>query len=202
MRNIEEKPHWESFFFSSSVKDDQLIQLYKYRLLILVTIITGLLMWTYSFISLFFVHGNALATIGITCSVIHALSPLVYKLTRSMTLAAYNMVVAGMVFQFSFSFFTGGFYAPTLIWFAVLPLIVGLLTNKTHAVLWTFISASGYVSMFFLQEAGWVPESTLSELGRTLTQFMIGLGLISLVGGFTLFFLELGYFYYHKPKGS
>ncbi|WP_413944126.1 hypothetical protein [Bdellovibrio sp. HCB-162] len=199
---MNEKPHWESFLFSASVKEDQLTQLYKYRLLIVVTVITGLLMWTYSFISLFFVQGKTLAAIGITCSVIHALSPLVYRLSRSMTLAAYNMVIAGMTFQFSFSFFTGGFYSPTLIWFAVLPLIVGLLTNKTHAAIWTFLSAFAYVLMFYLHEAGVVPESTLSDLGKTLTQFMIGLGLISLVGGFTLFFLELGYFYYHKPKGS
>ncbi|MNL25717.1 hypothetical protein D3C87_1472050 [compost metagenome] len=105
-----------------------------------------------------------------------------------------------MIFQFSFSFFTGGFFSPTLLWFAVLPLIVGLLTNKTHAVIWTFLSVSAYVTMFWLQKAGLVPESTINDLGRTLAQFMIGLGLIGLVGGFTVFFLELSYFYYQKGK--
>ncbi|WII73438.1 hypothetical protein QJS83_06090 [Bdellovibrio sp. 22V] len=202
MRNHEEHLHWASFLFSSSIKEDDLTRLYKYRLLILITVITGLLMWTYSFVSLFFVTGGTLATIGFTCSIVHALSPVVYKLTRSMKAAAYNMVVAGMIFQFSFAFYTGGFYSPTLIWFAVLPMIVGLLTNRTHAIAWTFISVSGYVLMFFLQNAGVIPESTLSDLGRNLTQFMIGLGLISLIGGFTVFFLELAYFYHHKPKDS
>ncbi|MFS4460301.1 hypothetical protein [Bdellovibrio sp. HCB2-146] len=192
--------HWGSHLFSSEVQEDDVVLLYKYRLLILVTLITGLLMWTYSFISIFFVEAQALGRIGVSCSVVHAFSPFIYRLTKSMKIAAYSMVTAGMIFQFSFSFFTGGFFSPTLLWFAVLPLIVGLLTNKTHAVVWTFLSVSAYVLMFWLQKENLVPESTINDLGRTLAQFMIGLGLIGLVGGFTVFFLELSYFYYQKGK--
>ena len=192
--------HWSANLFSAAVKEDDMVRLYKYRFLILITIITGLLMWTYSFISLFFVSDERLMAIGFTCSVVHALSPAVYRLTRSMTVAAYSMVTAGMIFQFSFSYFTGGFFSPTLLWFAVLPLIVGLLTNRLHATLWTFISVAAYVLMFVLQQEGLVPDSAINDLGKTLAQFMIGMGLIGLVGGFTVFFLELAYFYHHKPK--
>ena|GEM_PF-5090609 len=199
---MEQKPaiHWSTHIFSSEVMEDDLVRLYKYRLLILITVITGLLMWTYAFISLFFVAEPLLAKIGFTCSIVHAFSPLVYKATRSMKLAAYTMVTAGMIFQFSFSYFTGGFFSPTLLWFAVLPLIVGLLTNRTHAIVWTFTSVSAYVLMFLLQRENMIPDSTINELGRTLAQFMIGLGLIGLVGGFTVFFLELAYFYHQKPR--
>ncbi len=196
----EEQIHWGTSLFSLDVKEDLHVRHYKWRLLLLITLLTGLLMWTYSFISLFFVEDSTLAQIGFTCSILHALSPLVYRWTRSMPVAAYNMVISGMVFQFSFSFFTGGFFSPTLIWFAVLPLIVGLLTKRFHAVVWTFLSVGAYMLMFLLQNKGLVPESSISELGRTLAQFMIGLGLIGLVGGFTVFFLELAYFYHHKPK--
>jgi hypothetical protein len=192
--------HWSTNLFSAAVKEDEMVRLYKYRFLILITVITGLLMWTYSFISLFFVSDDRLTAIGFTCSIVHALSPVVYRLTRSMTVAAYSMVTAGMIFQFSFSYFTGGFFSPTLLWFAVLPLIVGLLTSRLHATLWTFISVGAYVLMFALQQKGLVPESAINDLGKTLAQFMIGMGLIGLVGGFTVFFLELAYFYHHKPK--
>lgn len=192
--------HWGSYLFSSEVQDDDVVLLYKYRLLILITLITGLLMWTYSLISIFFVDAVSLGRIGVSCSIIHALSPLVYRLTKSMKLAAYTMVTAGMVFQFSFSYYTGGFFSPTLLWFAVLPLIVGLLTNRTHAIVWTFLSVSAYVLMFWLQKQNLVPESSIRDLGKTLAQFMIGLGLIGLVGGFTVFFLELSYFYYQKDR--
>lgn len=198
----EDRLHWGASLFSLDVKEDNLVRHYKGRLLVLITVLTGLLMWTYSLISLFFVEQPVLARIGFTCSIIHALSPLVYRISRSMVAAAYNMVLAGMVFQFSFSFFTGGFFSPTLLWFAVLPLIVGLLTNRTHAVAWTFISVAAYILMFLLQNQGWVPEPSISALGKTLAQFMIGMGLIGLVGGFTVFFLELAYFYHHKPKDS
>ncbi|MBO9668502.1 MAG: HAMP domain-containing histidine kinase, partial [Bdellovibrio sp.] len=109
-----------------------------------------------------------------------------------------TMVTAGIVFQFSFSYFTGGFYSPTLLWFAVLPMIVGILTNKTHALTWIFICSLEYILMFFLQQEKLVPASQLSAEGRVVAQFMVGLGLIGLVGGFTLFFIELGYFYHNK----
>jgi hypothetical protein len=194
------KLHWSSNLFSSEVEEDELVLLYKYRLLILITVITALLMWTYALISIFFVSDPRLGYIGVICSIIHALSPLVYRATKSMTTAAYSMVTAGMIFQFSFSYFTGGFFSPTLLWFAVLPLIVGLLTNRSHAIIWTFLCVTAYVSMFLLQKSNHVPESMINDLGRTLAQFMIGLGLIGLVGGFTVFFLELAYFYHHHKK--
>lgn len=198
----ERKLHWSANLFSEAVREDNLVRQYKFRLLVLITVLTGLLMWTYSFISVFFVQERRLAYIGFACSFVHALSPLVYRMTRSMVSAAYGMVISGMIFQFMFSFYTGGFYAPTLLWFAVLPLIVGLLTNRTHALVWTYICVAAYSFMFLLDRGGSVPESTISDLGRTLAQFMIGLGLIGLVGGFTVFFLELAYFYHHKPKDS
>ncbi|AFY00513.1 hypothetical protein [Bdellovibrio bacteriovorus] len=198
----EEQILWGTTLFSLDVKEDQHVRHYKWRLLVLITLLTGLLMWTYSFISLFFVDNPTLAQIGFSCSIVHAFSPLIYRWSRSMSLAAYSMVTSGMIFQFSFSYFTGGFFSPTLIWFAVLPLIVGLLTSRVHAVFWTFLSVGAYMLMFLLQSKGLVPESSISELGRTLAQFMIGLGLIGLVGGFTVFFLELAYFYHHKPKDS
>lgn len=201
-QSLEQTQDWNAFYFSTSIEDDHLVRLFKYKLLILITILTGLLMWTYSFIALFLVEQKQLAYIGFACSAIHAFAPLAGKWSKSLAAGAYCMVVPGMIFQYAFSYFTGGFYSPTLIWFSVLPLIVGILTNKSHAALWIVITAVAFVSMYYLNLRDWVPESTLSPLGQTLTQFMTGLGLIGLVGGFTLFFLELSYFYHHRSKGS
>ncbi len=198
MRTPEVSPLVGNWLFSSVVEDDALTRSYKYRLLVIITVLTGLLMWMYSFLSIFLVTSEVLAIIGFTCSMVHALCPILYKTTRSMIFAAYTMVTAGMIFQFSFAYYTGGFYAPTLIWFAVLPMIVGILTNKTHALVWIFICVLDFVLMFFLQSSRLVPASQLTAEGRVVAQFMVGLGLIGLVGGFTLFFIELGYFYHNK----
>lgn len=202
MSDMEQTQNWNDFVFSSSVEESETVRLFKSRLLTLITVFTGLLMWTYSFIALLLVEREELAYIGFACSMVHALAPLVGKWTKSICSGAYCMVVPGMIFQFSFSFFTGGFFAPTLIWFAVLPLIMGILTNKAHAALWIFITALGFLGMYYLHASGYVPESSLTPLGQTVAQFMIGLGLIGLVGGFTIFFLELSYFYHGKSKGS
>ncbi|WP_413585158.1 sensor histidine kinase [Bdellovibrio sp. HCB274] len=187
-----------NWLFSSVVEDDAVTRSYKYRLLVAITLLTGLFMWMYSFLSIFLVADKRLATIGFTCAVVHALCPLWYRFTRSIPFATYVMVTAGIVFQTSFAYFTGGFFAPTLFWIAVLPMIVGILTNKTHALTWIFICVSVYVLMFLAQAQRLVPANQLSEDGKVVVQFMVGLGLIALVGGFSLFFIELGYFYHNK----
>lgn len=56
--------HWGASLFSLDVKEDGLVRHYKSRLLVLITVLTGLLMWTYSLISLFFVEQPILARIG------------------------------------------------------------------------------------------------------------------------------------------
>ncbi|WP_413575642.1 sensor histidine kinase [Bdellovibrio sp. HCB290] len=187
-----------NWLFSSVVEDDAVTRSYKYRLLVAITLLTGLFMWMYSFLSIFLVADKRLATIGFTCAIVHAFCPMWYKMARSIAFATYVMVASGMVFQTSFAYFTGGFFAPTLFWIAVLPMIVGILTNKTHALTWIFICVSGYVMMFLAQARGLVPPNQLSEDGKVVVQFMVGLGLIALVGGFSLFFIELGYFYHNK----
>jgi hypothetical protein len=108
------------------------------------------------------------------------------------------MVIAGAIFQFGFSFFTGGFYAPTLIWFAVLPMIVGILTNRVHAAVWMYVTVAAYVLMFFLNQNNLVPVSQLGSEGRVITQFLVGLGLIGLVGDTTVINADA----YRIPEGS
>ena len=198
MKRFQSTAEVSNWLFSRVVTDDALTRSYKGRLLVSITILTGLLMWTYTLMAFFFVSGRTLSWIGLVCSLVHAMSPWVYKRTGSLIAAAYTMVIAGAIFQFGFSFFTGGFYAPTLIWFAVLPMIVGILTNRVHAAVWIYVTVAAYVLMFFLNQNNLVPVSQLGSEGRVITQFLVGLGLIGLVGGFSLFFIELGYFYHNK----
>ncbi|QDK36826.1 hypothetical protein [Bdellovibrio sp. NC01] len=198
MTNVRHQDVPGNWLFSSSVLENEEILNYKFRLLLTINFVTALVMWMYVFIASFFVAGSTEGYIGFVCSVLHVFSPLIYRWTRSMPLAAYNVVATGFVFQTTFAYRTGGFYSPTLIWVAVLPLIVGILTSKAHAILWTMISASAVVVMFYLQQANLIPPDQLLESGRATVQFMIALGLIILVGGFTLFFIELGYFFYNN----
>ncbi|WP_413582445.1 sensor histidine kinase [Bdellovibrio sp. HCB288] len=198
MKSTESGIFFGNWLFSSVVEDDALTRSYKYRLLVAITLLTGLFMWMYSILSVVLVVDKRLASIGFTCAIVHAFCPMWYKITRSIAFATYVMVAAGMTFQTAFAYFTGGFFAPTLFWIAVLPMIVAILTNKTHALTWIFICVAGYALMFLAQTRGLVPPNQLSEDGKVVVQFMVGLGLIALVGGFSLFFVELGYFYHNK----
>lgn len=159
-------------------------------------------MWSYTAIS-FINIGRGLGTIGLVCSILHALSPYMYRKFKSKELAVYVMVSSGLVFQWSFAFLTGGFYAPTLLWVAVLPLIVAVITDVKHTVIWTGISLASFIVMFFLHQPLGLSEAFLESEARTpLYQFMIGGGLIMTNGLFAIFLVKVGVHFSEKQKSQ
>ncbi|MBO9668785.1 MAG: hypothetical protein J7501_18445, partial [Bdellovibrio sp.] len=87
MKNTEPNLYFGNWLFSSVVEDDALTRSYKYRLLVSITILTGLLMWTYTLVAAFFISGLEACVVGFVCSTVHALSPVIYRKTHSMVLA-------------------------------------------------------------------------------------------------------------------
>lgn len=159
-------------------------------------------MWSYTAVS-FFTVGAHLGLIGLVCSVLHALSPTIYKKLKSRQLAVYTMVLAGLVFQWSFAFFTGGFYSPTLLWVAVLPLIVAVITDVKHTLIWTGISLGSFILMYVLQEPlSLSAQASGQNLPVPLYQFMIGGGLILTNGLFAVFLVKVGLHFSERQRSQ
>lgn len=102
---------------------------------------TGVLMWTYALLAL-----NAFSTpvpglVGISCSFIHLLSPLLFLITARSAIVCSVTLGAGIVHQLTFAYFSGGVESAILMWLPILPLLAGYIEGRRSLLLWTFISA-------------------------------------------------------------
>ena len=155
-----------------------------------VLIVTALFMWGYVVVSYFVMATSIVSTVGILASLIHNSSYFFYKKTKSLVVSSYVLVLGGLLFQWTFAFFAGGFHSPTLIWLAVLPVIVGLLTQKIHAFIWMIISIVGILMMSWVTHV-FEPQNYLLPIGMDLEVYIVFLGLILLISAFTIFLIHM-----------
>ena len=165
--------------------------------LIIAVYTTAALMWSYSFNSAFHIDSTLLTYIGFICSTIHFISPLLYKITGSITLATRTFIGAGFIFQFTHGFFTGGFFSNTIIWFSILPLIGGVINGSKELILWSITSIVGVLILFFFNE---YTVNIITPLGAKWAQFNISLGYIFL--NFALFYSYMYFKEQHRIQLS
>lgn len=173
---------------------DQYDNVHKFRVhsLLAVTFITGLLMWSYAFLSHIYINHPSIKYIGFFYAIIHLTAPFLYKATGSIEKSTYIMLIPGGIFQTHYAILTGGFLSPLLIWLAILPVIAGVLTNIKHTVIWTIISCSSFSIIAYLHNyMGYFHTNYLEGAGITITQVITSFGLIFLHSGFTIFLLKL-----------
>lgn len=138
-------------------------------------LLTSALMWSYSFNSLFYIDSPLLVRIGFIYTIIHLFSPLIYKFTGSILLTVNVFIGAGMLFQFTHAFYSGGFFSATTIWFSILPLIAGIIKGRNILVAWSVLAFIGVGTLFFLADH---TQDLLVGFGRTWAQLNIALGYI------------------------
>jgi signal transduction histidine kinase len=171
------KKDYERFFgwfISGKIFDDEEVVGQVHRLLFTI-ILTSALMWSYLFNAYFCVDSYILTVIGATCTLLHILSPLIYRVTGSISLATSTFVFAGFLFQFSHSFFTGGFQSNTLIWFSILPLIAGIINGKKALIYWTIFAFLSVAILFFIDEH---TVFAITKFGEMWAQLNIAVGYI------------------------
>ncbi len=169
----------------------------RYRWFKLIFGLTSIFMWGYCFVAYAYVNTLCMS-IGVFASLMHASSAYVFRRTRSMVVATYVLIGAGFIFQVSFSYFTGGFFSATLLWLAFSPLLVSVLTTRKHGFCWTVISILGTLSLYSMNRLGMVPPSVLTEEGRVVTQLMVSIGMVMLVGSHSIFLLSMGELYHRE----
>lgn len=167
------------------------VKYFRVELLIAVTLITSVLMWTYGFVSFNYIAHPSITYVGFLYAFMHFASPAVYRLTGSLPLATYAMLIPGGAFQTHFSLLTGGFHTPTLIWVGILPLIAGLLTNRLHTLIWSGIVCVILTSVFILDYKYQALPNLLQDGGQLITQLLITYGMVVLNCIFTIFILQV-----------
>jgi signal transduction histidine kinase len=145
-----------------------------------IVLTTSLLMWSYSLVALTTINSYIPGIVGTLCSLIHLLSPLIFRVSKSTTWAGNVMLTAGMIHQGTFSYYTGGFAAHTLIWFGILPMLGGLINGRKGTTTWTIATTTMALLMLGLQIYGHVFPNIISENGRLLAQMLLVFGWIFL----------------------
>jgi hypothetical protein len=78
---------------------------FSIHLHLVVVATTGLLMWAYAIIGLMSFDSPIPAIVGFTASIIHLLSPLVFRFSNNKILALWLVVAPGFIHQSTFAYF-------------------------------------------------------------------------------------------------
>lgn len=126
---------------------------------------TGLLMWSYAILAWLAIPSKVPGLVGIVCSLIHLLSPLLYRYSTRTFWISNLAIGAGMLHQITFSYFTGGYLSFTLKWFAILPMLSGIICGRKGAITWAIITLNVTAIFLVLHLIDYPFPNDISRLG-------------------------------------
>lgn len=132
---------------------------------IVTVLCTGVLMWGYAILASFTIASPVPGIVGVACSLVHLLSPLLWRLTNNTYLISNVLLGAGIIHQSTFTYYTGGFTSNILIWFGILPLIGGMIYARKGALTWSITSALVALAFFLLHINGYQFPNLISPIG-------------------------------------
>lgn len=121
----------------------------------LITVLcTGIFMWTYVVISFVFMSSAAPKIISLVASIIHLLTPLLFRFSNRVFVIANIMLAAGMSHQLVSAVYSGGFNSYILIWFGILPTLAGIITGMRGLMVWATITTSVCATLLIMDVSG------------------------------------------------
>lgn len=152
---------------------------------------TGILMWAYAILALLTIDHPLPGIVGVVASLVHILSPLLFRINNRLYLNTNLFLGAGMIHQATFGFFCGGFYSNIIIWFGILPLLAGVVCGKKGIITW--LSMSTFVSLGFivLQMNNYPFPYLISPNGLLISQALVTFGWIFVAAIIVWVFLVL-----------
>ena len=139
---------------------------------------TGILMWSYGFLAYFTIQSSVPGIIGLICSGVHLLAPLLFRISSNSYIISNVFISAGIIHQSSYSYFTGGFNSNILIWFGILPMLGGVICGKKGSITWGAISIFVALSFLYLDVTGHPFPNLISKTGIFWTQALLVFGWI------------------------
>jgi signal transduction histidine kinase len=142
---------------------------------LVIALTMGILMMGHTFIALNTSSSPIPGYVGLLASALHLQSPLLYRFTNNPMIPMNVLLCAGILYQSTFSYFTGGFESPLLISLGILPLLGGMIGGRRGAVFWGLISISVALGFLLLELMGHPFPRTMTPdgqfLGHTLHVF-------------------------------
>lgn len=147
---------------------------------LVVVLSTGVLMWGYAILALTTIASPVPGIVGTACALVHLFSPFFFRFTNNSFVPANILLVAGIIHQSTFSYFSGGFDSNILIWFGILPLIGGVICGTRGAITWFIITVLVSFGFLLLELSGHKFPYLISPIGRFWSQGLLVFGWIFL----------------------
>lgn len=153
---------------------------------------TGILMWAYTGLACFAMNSTLPGALGIFLSLIHILSPLLFRFTNNVYLISNIFIGSGFIHQAVFGYYSGGFNSFCLKWFAILPLLAGITSGRKGAITWFILTMSANLGFLILNIQGHQFPYELSKTGYILGNSLILFGFIFLTTILISIYVYLG----------
>lgn len=145
----------------------------------LTVVLTSVLMWSYAIIAFVFMSNSRPGIIGLTCAILHALSPLLFRTTNNILIVSSFMLLAGVIHQSSFAYYTGGYSSSILIWFGIIPMLSGIIAGKKGIAIWSGIVSLVAATFLYFQLKGFSFPNIISPTGLLLSHTLLIFGWIA-----------------------
>lgn len=163
--------------FKSRIEKDD-IPLKHIHSLNVAVIITGILMWAYAFIAYFTIGHTLPAKIGFITSVVHLLTPLLFRWSRNHFLITSIMLGAGVIHQGTFAYFTGGYSSELLIWYGIIPMLAGIISGRRACLFWAINVTIISITFLIFQINGHIFPNLISKTGLLISHSLLIFGWI------------------------
>lgn len=176
-------------YCASALDNPSVEDLRRIKAFILVWTSTTVIMWFYVIFSYWVYDFKLVGTFGILYSIIHTLAPVIYRYTKSLTLAGVTISLTALCFQVTFCIFNGGIHSPSAIWFTAHPVIISFFASKGLILISVFLNMLVVLGLTMLGNMGYFPPNALDG---TFTEYMTISSLIFLdiiIATYTIVFI-------------
>lgn len=176
-------------YCSSALDNPSVEDLRRIKAFIFVWLSTTIIMWFYVAFSYWVYDFTTVGTIGLICTIVHTLSPVIYKHTKSLTTAGVNISITALCFQVAFCIYNGGIHSPSAIWLTAHPVIISFFASKLLILISVTLNMAIVIGLTLLGNYGFFPADALPP---TFTQYMMITSLIFLdviIATYTIVFI-------------
>ncbi len=142
---------------------------------------TGILMWSYAILAALTFDSPVPGMVGIMASSIHLLSPFIFLVTANASVVCSIAMMAGLVHQLTFAWYTGGFSSHIIMWLPILPLLAGFIAGRRCLIVWTVIDTIAFAVLFSLHLSGYQFPFEISQTGYHWAQGLLLFGWLFII---------------------
>ena len=155
-----------------------------------VWISTTIIMWSYALFSYWVFPFPQVGHLGVLYSIIHTLTPIIYRRTKSLVYSGLNISLSGLLFQLTFCIYNGGIDSPSAIWFTIHPVIISFFASKRLIFFSVILNSIIVLLLTYLGTNDYFPTNYIKPAHTDVLRISALIGLDILIAIYTIVFIN------------